>query len=154
MKKPTIVLGLGNPLMSDEGIGIFLINKLAELSDKFPEVDFFDAGTGGITLLHLFEGRERAIIVDCAYMDEKPGQIRRFTPDQVKSVKQLAHQSLHEQDIMKVIEMAKLMDQCPKEIVIFGIQPKTVSLGQDLSRELEEKIDEYGSMICKELKSL
>ena len=151
MKKPTIVLGLGNPLMSDEGIGIFLINKLAELSEKFPEVEFFDAGTGGITLLHLFEGRDRAIIIDCAYMNEEPGQIRRFTPDQVKSVKQLAHQSLHEQDIMKIIAMAQLMDQCPKEIVIFGIQPKTITLGNDLSKELEDNIDNYIKVICDEL---
>ena len=151
MKKPTIVLGLGNPLMSDEGIGIFLINRLAELSEQFSDVDFFDAGTGGITLLHLFEGRDRAIIIDCAFMDEEPGRIRRFTPDQVKSVKQLAHQSLHEQDIMKIIEMAKLMEQCPKEIVLFGIQPKTITLGQIISKELEENIDSYIKVICDEL---
>ena len=151
MKKPTIVLGLGNPLMSDEGIGIYLINRLAELSEQFPEVDFFDAGTGGITLLHLFEGRDRAIIIDCAYMDEEPGRMRKFTPDQVKSVKQLAHQSLHEQDIMKIIEMAKIMEQCPKEIVLFGIQPKTITLGQIISKELEKNIDSYIKVICDEL---
>ncbi|MBN2589317.1 MAG: HyaD/HybD family hydrogenase maturation endopeptidase [Sedimentisphaerales bacterium] len=151
MKKPTIVLGLGNPLMSDEGIGIFLINRLTELSEQFPEVDFFDAGTGGITLLHLFEGRDRAIIIDCAYMDEEPGRIRRFTPDQVKSVKQLAHQSLHEQDIMKIIEMAKLMEQCPKEVILFGIQPKSLELGEGISSELEQNIDDYIKVICNEL---
>lgn len=151
MKKPTIVLGLGNPLMSDEGIGICLVNRLAELSEQFPEADFFDAGTGGITLLHLFEGRERAIIIDCAYMDEEPGRMRRFTPDQVKSVKQLAHQSLHEQDILKIIEMAKLMEQCPKEIVLFGVQPKTITLGQIISKELEDNIENYIKVICAEL---
>jgi hydrogenase maturation protease len=152
MKKSTIVLGLGNPLMSDEGIGVVLVNRLAELSEQFHEVDFVDAGTGGMALLHHFDGRDKAIIIDCAFMDDEPGQIRRFTPDQVKTVKQLAHQSLHEQDIMKLIDMAKLFGQCPRDIVIFGIQPKNVTLGQSLSKELEEKIDEYKSMICKELK--
>ena len=137
--------------MSDEGIGVFVVNKLAELSPHYPDVEFFDAGTGGITLLHLFEGRDKALIVDCAYMEEEPGTIKRFTPEQVKSVKQLAHQSLHEQDIMKIIDMARLMEQCPKDIILFGIQPKTVSLGRTISKELEEKIDEYKSMICKEL---
>jgi len=43
MKKPTIVLGLGNPLMSDEGIGVFLVNRLSDISDKYPSVDFVDA---------------------------------------------------------------------------------------------------------------
>ena len=151
MKKPTIVLGLGNPLMSDEGIGIYLINKLAELSEQFPEVEFFDAGTGGITLLHLFEDRDRAIIIDCAFMDEEPGQIRRFTPDQVKSVKQLAHQSLHEQDIMKIIAMAKLMQQCPKEIILFGIQPKTLKQGEGISSEIEQNIENYINAIVNDL---
>ena len=151
MKKHTIVLGLGNPLMSDEGIGVFLLNRLSELSDKYPLVEFFDAGTGGMNLLHLFEGREKAVFIDCANMEEEPGQIRKFTPEQVKSVKQLAHQSLHEQDLLKIINMAKQLDQCPKEIVIFGIQPKNVSLGGSLSEELEQKIDNYISVICKEL---
>ena len=151
MKKKTIVLGLGNPLMSDEGIGVCLVDRLSELSDKYSEVEFIDAGTGGLTLLHFFEGREKAVIIDCAMMEKEPGTIKKFTPEQVKSVKQLAHQSLHEQDILKIIKMAKTLDQCPKEIVIFGIQPEQVSLGQTLSNELEQKIDDYISMICKEL---
>ena len=151
MKKPTIVLGLGNPLMSDEGIGVLLVNRLSELSENYPEADFVDAGTGGLNLLHLFEGREKAILVDCANMEEEPGTINKFTPVQVKSVKQLAHQSLHEQDLMKIIEMANMLGQCPKEIVIFGIQPENVSLGQTISSRLEKRIVEYIHIICKEL---
>ncbi len=151
MKKKTIVLGLGNPLMSDEGIGIYLINRLSELSENYPDVDFMDAGTGGLSLLHHFDGREKAVIIDCAMMEEEPGTIKRFTPDQVKSVKQLAHQSLHEQDLMKIIDMAKMLDQCPKEIVIFGIQPENVSLGQAIGSKLEKKIDYYINIICEEL---
>ncbi len=151
MKKPTVVLGMGNPLMSDEGIGVVLIDRLSRLAGSFPSVEFADAGTGGMSLLHYFDGRSKAIIIDCANMNEEPGTIKRFTSANVKSVKQLAHLSLHEQDLLKIIEMAKLLDQCPKEIVIFGIQPKSVSFGQSLSKELEQKIDNYISVICKEL---
>ena len=151
MKKTTIVLGLGNPLMSDEGIGVYLINRLSDFSDSYPNVDFIDAGTGGLSLLHLFDGRKKAVIIDCANMEEEPGTIKKFTPEQVKSIKQLAHQSLHEQDLIKIIDMAKMLNQCPEEIVIFGIQPENVSLGQIFSIELEQKIDEYLNVICKEL---
>jgi hydrogenase maturation protease len=151
MKKTTIVLGIGNPLMSDEGIGVVLVNRLSVLAEKFPSVEFADAGTGGMSLLHYFEGREKAVIIDCANMNEKPGKIKKFTPSQVKSVKQLAHLSLHEQDLLKIIEIAKQLDQCPKEIVIFGIQPKNVSFGQSLSKELEKNINNYINVICKEL---
>ena len=151
MKKQTIVLGLGNPLMSDEGIGVVVVNRLIEFSDRYPLVDFVDAGTGGMKVLYLLEGRNKAVIIDCANMQEEPGQIKRFIPRQVKSVKQLTHQSLHEQDLTKIIEMSKQLDQCPEKIVIFGIQPKNTSLGQALSHELAQRIDDYISLICEEL---
>jgi hydrogenase maturation protease len=151
MKKPTIVLGLGNPLMSDEGIGVHLVNRLSMLSEDYPDVDFVDAGTGGLNLLHLFEGREKAVVIDCAIMEEEPGTIKKFTPEQVKSVKRLAHQSLHEQDLMKIIKLAKMLGRCPNKIVIFGIQPKNVSFSQSLSTELEKRIDDYVNLIRKEL---
>ena len=150
-RNKTIVVGLGNPLMSDEGIGVVLVNRLSELSDKYPFVDFVDGGTGGMNLLHLLDDRKNAIIIDCANMEQEPGQIKKFSPDEVKSVKQLAHQSLHEQDLLKIIEIAKQLDQCPEEIVIFGIQPKNIELDQTLSLELTQKIDNYINLICAEL---
>ena len=149
-KNKTIVVGLGNPLMADEGIGVILVNRLSELTDKYPLVDFVDGGTGGMNLLHLLEDRKKAIIIDCANMEEEPGQIRKFSPDEVKSVKRLAHLSLHEQDLLKIIEIAKQLGQCPEEIVIFGIQPKNIELCQTLSLELTRKIDDYINLICTE----
>ena len=97
------------------------------------------------------DDRKKAIIIDCANMEQEPGQIKKFSPDEVKSVKQLAHQSLHEQDLLKIIEIAKQLDQCPEEIVIFGIQPKNIELDQTLSLELTQKIDNYINLICAEL---
>ncbi len=114
MKKETIVLGLGNPLMGDEGIGIKLIEMLQSVSGDFPEADFVDAGTGGMSLLHLIAGRRKAIIIDCALMGETPGTIKQFTPDEVKTVKQLTHLSLHEVDIIKVIDLARQLGDCPE----------------------------------------
>ncbi|MFC1780710.1 hydrogenase maturation protease [Planctomycetota bacterium] len=151
MKKLTVVLGLGNPLMADEGIGGYLIDCLSKLTKKFPLVDFVDAGTPGLKLLYLFEGRHKALIIDCADMGQEPGTIRKFGPEQVKSVKELTHQSLHEQDLITIIEMARKLDQCPPEIVIFGIQPEIVSLKKKLSPVLVDRIDDYISLICREL---
>jgi hydrogenase maturation protease len=104
--KNTIVLGIGNPLMCDEGIGIRVIEELQSASGNFPEADFLDAGTGGIAMVHRLEGYKKAILIDCALMGQQPGTIKRFTPDDVTSVKQLAHLSLHEADIISVLELA------------------------------------------------
>lgn len=152
MAKPVVVLGLGNPLMADEGIGVYLVERLTESADAYPAVDFVDAGTGGLSILYQIEDRRRAIVIDCAFMDEPPGTIRRFTPDEVQSTKVLAHQSLHEADVMQILAMAKELGQAPEEIVIFGIQPERVEPGMGLSRTLTERIDEYISVILHELK--
>jgi len=150
-KRPVVVLGLGNPLMGDEGIGVHLIERLAASGEQYPSVDFIDAGTGGLSVLHLLDGRRKAIIIDCAFMDEPPGAIRRFTPEDVRSRKVLAHQSLHEADLIRIIEMARQLGQAPEQIVIFGIQPEQVRAGSELSRTLVEKTDEYVSLILREL---
>jgi hydrogenase maturation protease len=143
MNKETIVLGLGNPLMGDEGIGIKLIEMLQSAWRDFPEADFVDAGTGGMSLLHLISGRTKAIIIDCAYMGTEPGTIKQFTPDEVKTVKQLTHLSLHEVDIIKVIELARQLGECPEKIIIFGIEPETVTQQMELSENLTGRLAQY-----------
>ncbi|MCX5643628.1 MAG: HyaD/HybD family hydrogenase maturation endopeptidase [Phycisphaerae bacterium] len=153
MRKPVVVLGLGNPLMADEGIGVYLVERLMDSATEYPAVDFVDAGTGGVSILYHIEGRRKAVVIDCAFMGEPPGAIRRFTPEEVRSTKVLAHQSLHEADLMRIIAMARQLGEAPDQIVIFGIQPERVELGQDLSRTLTERIDEYISMILHELES-
>ena len=153
MKNDCIVLGLGNPLMYDEGIGGFLIDRFLENKDSYPNIDFVDAGTGGMSLLHLIADRKKAIIIDCAYMGKTPGTIVKFSPDKVRSVKKLLQYSLHEVDILKVIELAGQLNQCPDEIVIFGIEPEKIELREGPSPILREKIDEYIETIKAELQS-
>lgn len=148
--KPTIVLGLGNPLMADEGIGTELIARLQK-HDLPPDVEIADAGTGGMALLHYFENRKKAVIFDCCLMDEEPATIKRFTPDDVTTVKKLAHISLHETDILNVIKIAKQLNDCPEQIIFFGIQPVVIEPRIGISTELSEKIDEYTQHVLKEI---
>ncbi len=152
MKKPTIVLGLGNPLMADEGIGTTLIDMLNKRAPDFPDVDFTDAGTGGMALLTHFSGIKKAILIDCALMGTDGGTIKRFTPDDVATVKKLAHQSLHEADILKIIDLAKQFAECPEEIIIFGIEPLTIEQKNQLSTPLQQNLNTYIETILKELK--
>ena len=139
--------------MADEGIGGYLVTELQEHADKFPDVDFIDAGTGGFNLLHYLDGRKKAIIIDCALMGTKPGTIKKFSPEDVESTKRLSHYSLHEADIIKVLQMAKTLGQCPETVIIFGIEPETIEQRQSLSAELMERIEEYIERIEKEILS-
>lgn len=151
MKKDVVVVGLGNILMTDEGVGSAIVASFSAYSQKYPLVEFIDAGTGGMKLLHTIAGRKKVIIVDCALMGTGPGTIKRFTPEQVQSVKKLSHYSLHEADVLKIIEMSRKLGQCPEKIVIFGIEPQRVEFGRELSRTLSERLTEYITTIEKEL---
>lgn len=151
MKKPTVVLGLGNPLMADEGIGIHLIERLAVCAAEWPGVDFLDAGTGGMAVLHWIEGRSKAIFIDCAFMGQEPGVLRRFTPEEVRSAKVLAHQSLHEADLLRILALAEQLGQSPGQVVIFGIEPEVVEPRQGVSAVLLEKTEDYLAAIRSEL---
>jgi len=150
MKDRLLVLGIGNPLMGDEGVGCRLIEHFLSMPEKYPSVDFLDAGTGGLSILHLIAGRGKVIIIDCAYMGAAAGTMKRFLPDETESVKRLAGQSLHEADILKIIDMSRLLGQCPDEIVIFGIEPEQVGPGLSLSGAVAGKISEYAGIIARE----
>lgn len=154
--KETIVIGLGNPLMRDEGIGVALIEKLIELDQagKIPNaetIELYDGGCGGMYMLHKIAGRKKAILIDCALMGTEPGTIRRFTPDQVETVKKLAHLSLHEVDLLKVIELSRQLGECPDEVVFFGIEPEKIEQQQGLTAAIEARQEEYITVLVKEL---
>jgi hydrogenase maturation protease len=153
-----IVIGLGNPLMSDEGIGVLLAQKLAQQAQNqelsgCENVEFYDGGVGGLNLLYKIENRDKVILIDCAKMGERPGTICRFTPDHVRSVKNLGHFSLHEVDILKVLDLATQLDAAPKEVVIFGIEPASLDLDPALSDILAGRVDTYLAAIIGELKN-
>ena len=157
-KKKVVVIGLGNVLLSDEGIGVHIVRQLSNRQDEFPLVEFIDAGSAGMNLLHLIANRKKAIIIDCAKMGAstgrltaEPGTMKRFTANEVQSVKKLIHFSLHEVDILKVINLSKQLGECPGEVVFFGVEPASLKPGQKLSKTLSGKIDDYTADICKEL---
>jgi hydrogenase maturation protease len=152
MGKDVVVLGLGNPLMGDEGVGGEVISRLLQRADEFPSVEFIDAGTAGFSILHKLGGRRKAIIIDCCVMGAAPGTMVVFTPDDVKSVKKLSHFSLHEADILQVIDLARRLGECPREILIFGIEPASVMMQKSLSPVLAERLDSYVELVAAELR--
>lgn len=149
--KAIIVGGLGNPLMTDEGVGLYVIRELAARSENLSHVDFIELGTSPMNVVHAIAGRQKAILVDCAYMDEPAGTIRRFTPDDVASSKEMAHFSLHEGDLLDALKLSQVLGECPGEIVIFGIQPESMEFGDSLSPALQEQLEKYVEVVGGEV---
>ena len=147
-----MAIGLGNLLLTDEGVGVHVIARLSERAARFPQADLVDAGTAGPAVLHLIAGRRKAVLVDCACMARPPGDIRRFTPDEVRSVKALAGSSLHQGDLLQTLELSRRLGECPATVVVFGIQPACVEPGAELSPALAARLDEYAELMAAELK--
>jgi hydrogenase maturation protease len=145
----TAVVGLGNPFVADEGIGIRLVSELTKRFDC-SALDVFDLGTASFRIVHIIENHKKVIIIDCALMGEKPGTIKRFTYEQAKSVKNLKHHSLHEGDLFEVIAIAAGEDKPLPEIIIYGVEPVTMDLVEGLSPLLEKQLSTYLSTVAQE----
>ena len=150
---PVLIICLGNPLMRDEGIGIRLASELSNHLNDNPDVEVMDLGTGGLSVIHAIEGREKVIFVDCAIMGQSPGLINRFIPEQVRSKKVRMRYSLHEGDLLNTLELSRRLGECPDDIVIFGIEPKEITHGEGLTSELENNIQQYVQTILEEIDS-
>jgi hydrogenase maturation protease len=148
--KHVLIMGLGNPLLGDEGIGVRVVEELKGL--ELPEgVVVVEGGTTGLGLIGLMEGYERVIIVDAADMGHPPGRVVRFTPLEVQLKTAEAPLSLHQIGLEEVLALAEALEVAPAELVIIGIQPSLVEVGAGLSPEVEKAIPQIIRIILDEL---
>ncbi len=153
MAQTIAVFGLGNPLMSDEGVGIEVLHALEARDDLPSDVELIDLGTGGLSLLHETAGRRKLIFVDCALMGATPGEIRRFRPAEVRSQKVGTRYSLHEGDLLANLELAAAVGDCPNDVVIFGIEPASMDQNMALTPVLASRLDDYVSRLVAEIEA-
>jgi hydrogenase maturation protease len=148
----TVLIALGNPLLSDEGVGVHILQEIEKRVPEPRPFDLLDSGNSSMRVLHSLKGCKKAVFVDCALMGAKPGEMKRFTPEEVSSIKNLQGFSLHEGDLLKTLELAKMLGDLPDEVVIFGIQPASLEQGENLSSALEVNFKTHVELILKELK--
>ncbi len=128
------IIGIGNPMMADDGIGPRLIS---ELQGSVPGVDLIDMGTGGMQLVHVLAGYDSVLIIDSADMGLSPGESRVFSPDDVVSFKETRAYSLHDWDLLRSIEISRQLGEAPASILILAIQPGCLEMREGLSPEVE-----------------
>ncbi|HEY83904.1 MAG TPA: hydrogenase maturation protease [Chloroflexi bacterium] len=133
---PTLIIGLGNPLRGDDGIGARVAQALAE-QNLPPNVDVLDGGTQGLGIVNMLEGRQRVIFVDAADVGVAPGQFKRFTLDEARLLGNDRHLSLHNASLRDALLLAQALDMLPPEVIIFGVQPDTLEWDSTLSPPVE-----------------
>lgn len=148
--KRTLVIGIGNPLMSDDGLGRKVLEKLAQ--EDLPQgVELIELGTPGWGLAANFEGYQKVVIIDAVRMGQKPGTWRRFSPQQVRFVTRDTTLSLHGPGLAESLELAQALDLLPEELIIYGVEPANTSFGFEISPELEDTIPTLIKNILEDL---
>ncbi|MFC1892470.1 hydrogenase maturation protease [Chloroflexota bacterium] len=143
-----IVVGVGNLLLKDEGIGVHVAHALQEM--RLPtDIEIIDGGTAA-DLLTCLEPADKLIIIDAVEGRGETGAIYRFHPDDLSSDDGVSI-SLHEVGVMTSLKMMRLTRNEPKETIIIGIQPKEIDWGTELSSELQEKVHEVVKVVLKEI---
>ena len=146
----TLILGVGNLLMSDDGVGVHVIQRLTASRVLPDEVQAVDGGTCGLDLLQYFEGVEHLIVVDAANLSQPPGSIQRLVGEQVPAF--LAQKvSPHEINLPELLFSAKLTGLYPKRVVVLGVQPQSIDTGVDLSPALADRVDELVERVMNEI---
>lgn len=149
--KKTLVLGVGNLLLSDDGVGIHTIQRLQAVHQLPEEVQVVDGGTCGLDLLQFLEGVERLIIIDAAEMGKPPGTVVRLEGEQVPAFLSLKT-SPHEIGLPELLFTARLTNIYPAEVVVFGVQPASLDTSLSLTPAVEMRVDELAEMVAVEIR--
>jgi hydrogenase maturation protease len=148
-KKPTLILGIGNVLLKDEGIGVRVAEKMKEMPLP-PDVEVMDGGVGGLNLQFCIEGRKKVIVVDAVKAGAPPGTLFRFT-DKDLAGKKGVMRSAHGIDFSDVVAIVNYLGTRPDEIVFLGVEPEDLSAAMGLSPKIEELIPVLISLVMKEI---
>jgi hydrogenase maturation protease len=144
--KTILVLGVGNILLSDEGIGVHVVRRLQGMNLP-PEVEVVDGGTAGYELVQFFHSKKKVVIVDCLRADEPPGTIVRATPREL-DLQWRPLLSVHQSGLRELLQQAASLNPS-QEIVILGVVPEdTESPNMNLSRTLDSVIDRVVLEVC------
>jgi len=146
----TVVLGVGNPLMGDDGLGLVALERLRRGWTFSPHVELVDGGTWGMNLLPTIESASHLLVVDAIHRDLPPGaSVRMEREDLPRMLSSVL--SPHQIDLKEVFALAEIRGTFPPEAVALGLQPHVVAMGTELSEAVAARMDSLLAAIIEQL---
>ena len=143
----TLVLGIGNTLLKDEGIGVHATRFIHENHSPLPDTRCLDGGTLSFTLAGPIEDADNLIVIDAAQLNDDPGTVRTFVGEEMdKYLCGQTRRSVHEVSLIDLMSIARLAGCLPRNRALIGIQPKDLDWGEAPSEELQAAIPD----VCKQ----
>ena len=151
MKTRISLIGVGNILLQDEGVGVQAVEALRKRFDFPEDVRLIDGGTLGLDLLPFIEGMERILFVDAVDLQKEPGTIAIIEDEDLPSF--LAPKlSLHHVGLSDLLFASSFMGIRPSKITLIGIQPEKVEVGLTLSATVTENFEKFLKTILEKLR--
>jgi len=145
-----VVLGMGNLLLKDEGIGVHVAHALQEA--PLPgnlELEIIDGGTLPDMVASLGEV-DKLVVVDAVQGGGEPGAIYRFRPEDIRLDNEM-FTSLHQINLLEELWLTERFGQKPGEVVIIGVEPEDMSLGLELSEKLQRRVPQIIKVVLEEV---
>jgi len=152
--KKLLVLGVGNILMMDEGIGVHAIHEFWKKKQDFDEtlIDFIDGGTFTQDIFYLFETYEQILVLDIVRAGHEPGTIYSLDEaDLIQNKKQVL--SLHDVDLLDSLDMAEMRGHRPT-VKVVGIEPDKIDWGTEMTPTLTDKFPSFIKVARKHINKL
>lgn len=138
--RPILILGLGNILMRDEGVGVCIVEAMRGM-DWPADAEMMEGGTAGFGLLDAICGRQRVIVLDAVECEGAPGTVVQFRVDPAQvGAAPCCPVSLHEVGLVEVLRAARLLNAAPREVIVLGVKPAAIESGLDLTSEVASAI--------------
>jgi len=145
-----VILGMGNLLLQDDGVGVHLVHTLSRDELDYPNLEIIDAGTSP-EIVSLIEGADKLIIIDAVKGGKEPGAIYRFSPDEL-DIDSPVRLSLHQTGVLDNLRMLKLLGKNPRKIIIIGVEPQNIGWGLELSPKIKDRLAELKGVVIQEIR--
>ena len=141
MLNKTLVLGIGNPLMQDDGVGVHLARLLADDPQRPTHVKCLDGGTLGYLLAGQIEETSYLIVIDAAQLTAPPGTVKVFENEAMDQfLNTNPNRSVHEVGLADLMTMALLSNHLPRRRALIAVQPRETNWGTELSADVADSI--------------
>lgn len=148
-----LVLGLGNVLLQDDGLGVAAVTDLIDRYDRPDGVRILDGGTLGLSLLPAVEEADRLILVDAIHADGAPGDVVGLTGDDVGPAV-ASRLSPHQVGVADLLDGARWLERYPSSVVLLGLVPESIDLGIGLSPAVQQKLPALVDRVVAEARAL
>ena len=138
----TLILGIGNTLLTDEGAGIHALNHLQSEYPDIANLNFIDGGTLSFTLAVWIEDCTNLIVFDAAELHQPPGTVKTFVGAEMDKFLGATKRSAHEVGLIDLMDIARLTEHLPQQRALIGIQPDKMVWGMKPTVAVENALDE------------